>query len=189
MAGPMQREATTPGTIMTSEMGDELALSCTSIRDAMKRSLFNKKAQRPGSLRDVLKAQRRTFTLTLDEYWHRYEKRDKAMEKDYYSGSYTMKEIGEHFGVHAVTVGRAVRKNRADKIGSDHAIQLIFIILFKNKTCYSCLKPRFPAQNEHCKRISVFAIHGVSTLPLSSAPLSVVQVSFQFPQQTLCFLR
>jgi len=32
------------------------------------------------------------------------------MAKAYYSGSYSMKEIGDHFGVHAVTVGRAVRK-------------------------------------------------------------------------------
>jgi transposase len=32
------------------------------------------------------------------------------MAKAYYSGSYTMKEIDDHFGVHAVTVGRAVRK-------------------------------------------------------------------------------
>ena len=32
------------------------------------------------------------------------------MVKAYYSGSYNMKEIGDHFGVHAVTVGRAVEK-------------------------------------------------------------------------------
>ena len=50
------------------------------------------------------------ITLTLDEYRQRYEKRDEAMAKAYYSGRYAMKEIGEHFGVHAVTVGRAVRK-------------------------------------------------------------------------------
>ncbi len=70
----------------------------------------HKKAQRPESLRDVSKAQRRTFTLTLDEYRQRYEERDEAMAKAYYSGTYTRKEIGDYFGVHAVTVGRAVRK-------------------------------------------------------------------------------
>jgi len=70
----------------------------------------HKKAQRPESLRDVSKTQRRTFSLTLDKYRQRYEKRDEAMAKAYYSGSYSMKEIGDHFGVHAVTVGRAVRK-------------------------------------------------------------------------------
>ncbi len=61
-------------------------------------------------LRDVWNAQRRTFSLTLDEYGQRYEKRDEAMANAYYSGSYSMKEIGDHFGVHAVTMGRAVRK-------------------------------------------------------------------------------
>ncbi len=55
------------------------------------------------SLRDISKAQRRTFTLTLAEYGQRYDKRDEAMAKAYYSGTYTMKEIGEYFRVHAVT--------------------------------------------------------------------------------------
>ncbi len=62
------------------------------------------------SLRDVPKAQRRTFNLTLIERRQRYEKRGEAMARAYSSGSYSMKEIGEHFGVHAVTVGCAVRK-------------------------------------------------------------------------------
>ncbi len=70
----------------------------------------HKKTQKPKSLRDISKAQRRTFTLTLDEYRQRYEKRDEAMARAYSSGTYTMKEIGEYFGVHAVTLGRAVRK-------------------------------------------------------------------------------
>ncbi|MBT4811658.1 MAG: addiction module toxin RelE, partial [Thiotrichales bacterium] len=33
-----------------------------------------------------------------------------AMAKAYLSGGYTMKEIGDHFGVHYMTVSRAVRK-------------------------------------------------------------------------------
>ncbi|MCP4410822.1 MAG: addiction module toxin RelE, partial [Gammaproteobacteria bacterium] len=55
----------------------------------------HKKAQKPKSLRDVSKAQRRAFTLTLDEYRQRYEIRDEAMANAYYSGAYTMKEIGD----------------------------------------------------------------------------------------------
>jgi hypothetical protein len=70
----------------------------------------HKKDKKPESLRDISKAQRRVFTLTLDEYRQRYGKRDEAMAKAYYSGSYTMKQIGDHFGVQAVTVGCAVRK-------------------------------------------------------------------------------
>ncbi|MEN8132841.1 MAG: hypothetical protein ABFS45_22205 [Pseudomonadota bacterium] len=70
----------------------------------------HKKTQQPKSLRDISKAQRRAFTLTLEEYRQRHEIRDEAMARAYYSGTYTMKEIGEYFGVHAVMVGRAVRK-------------------------------------------------------------------------------
>jgi REP element-mobilizing transposase RayT len=68
------------------------------------------KTQRPESLRNVSKAQRRAFSLPLSEYRQRYKERDEAMANAYYSGTYTMKEIGDHFGVHEVTVGRAVRK-------------------------------------------------------------------------------
>ncbi len=74
---------------------------------------WHKKAQKSESLRDVSRAQRRTFSLTLDEYRQRYEERDEAIARAYYSGSYSMKEIGEHFDVHAVTVGRAARLTNA----------------------------------------------------------------------------
>ena len=39
------------------------------------------------------------------------------MTQAYRSGAYTMAEIGEHFGVHYMTVSRAVRKYEASLKG------------------------------------------------------------------------
>ncbi|MCP4410365.1 MAG: hypothetical protein GY807_21990 [Gammaproteobacteria bacterium] len=46
----------------------------------------------------------------LIEYGQRYEIRDEAMARAYYSETYTLKETGGYFGVHAVTVECAVRR-------------------------------------------------------------------------------
>lgn len=61
-------------------------------------------------LREVSKAQRRSLALPLMEYRKRYELRDEAMARAYSSGAYTMAQIGEFFGVHYMTVSRAVRR-------------------------------------------------------------------------------
>ncbi len=42
-----------------------------------------------------------------------YSERDAAMAQAYASGLYTMRAIGEFFGVHYMTVSRAVRKFEA----------------------------------------------------------------------------
>lgn len=60
-------------------------------------------------LRDVSKAHRRTLALPLAEYQTRYPDRNEAMSQAYQSGAYTMAEIARHFGVHYMTVSRAVR--------------------------------------------------------------------------------
>jgi hypothetical protein len=64
----------------------------------------------PEQLREVSKAQRRSVALSLDEYRMRHPDRDQAIAQAYLSGAYTMAEIGRHFGVHYMTVSRAVRK-------------------------------------------------------------------------------
>lgn len=71
------------------------------------------------SLREVSKAQRRSVALELTTYQARYPDRTEAMARAYFSGAYTMAEIGAHFGVHYMTVSRAVkcfeqRKNNCD---------------------------------------------------------------------------
>lgn len=66
-------------------------------------------------LREISKAQRRTVALSLDEYQQRYQTRNEAMAEAYLSGAYTMATIGDHFGVHYMTVSRAVRQFEGKK--------------------------------------------------------------------------
>ena len=68
----------------------------------------------PEALREVSKAHRRSVALSLDEYQMRHPDRDQAIARAYLSGAYTMAEIGCHFGVHYMTVSRAVRKFEED---------------------------------------------------------------------------
>jgi hypothetical protein len=44
----------------------------------------------------------------------RHPDRDQVIAHAYLSGAYTMAEIGGHFGVHYMTVSRAVRKFEED---------------------------------------------------------------------------
>lgn len=65
---------------------------------------------KPEALREVSKAHRRSLAPPLDEYQRCYSNKDEAMAQAYLSGAYTMAEIGRHFGVHYITVSRALRK-------------------------------------------------------------------------------
>ena len=71
---------------------------------------------KPEQLRKISKAQRKSLALPLTEYQQRYSQRQEAMARAYLSGAYTMREIGEYFGVHYMTVSRAVRWFEAEKI-------------------------------------------------------------------------
>jgi len=62
-----------------------------------------------GSLREIPAAQKRPVAKSLSFYQRENKGRNLAMAKAYLSGAYSMREIGEFFGVHAMTVGRAVR--------------------------------------------------------------------------------
>lgn len=61
-------------------------------------------------LNEVSKSQSRTLALPLADYAHRWPERNEGMARAYFSGAYTMREIAEHFGVHYMTVSRAVRR-------------------------------------------------------------------------------
>jgi len=63
----------------------------------------------PDELSEIPMTQRRTIAKTLDEFRLATTDRNDAMAQAYLSGAYTMKAIGEHFGVHYMTVSRAVR--------------------------------------------------------------------------------
>ncbi|HZV65106.1 MAG TPA: transposase [Telluria sp.] len=64
----------------------------------------------PDLIRAVSKAQRRSLALPLAGYQARYPSRDEAMALAYLSTAYTMRQIGEYFGVSDKTVSRAVQK-------------------------------------------------------------------------------
>ncbi len=67
-------------------------------------------AVKPGDdLREVPRAQRRPFVLSLAEFERKHETRKQAMVAAYLSGAYTLQEVGDHFGVHYATVSRAVK--------------------------------------------------------------------------------
>ncbi len=66
------------------------------------------------NLRELSKAHKRSIAKTLEQYQAEEASRNMAMAKAYLSGGYTMKEIGDHFGVHYMTVSRAVRKFEAE---------------------------------------------------------------------------
>ena len=73
-----------------------------------------KQNKKPEALREISKAHRRILALSLDEYKQNHPSRNEAMVRAYLSGAYSMAEIGEYFGVHYMTVSRAVRKFEGD---------------------------------------------------------------------------
>lgn len=62
-----------------------------------------------GASNEVPRSQRHGRAVSLAEFQRRHHDRDQAMASAYASGQYTMKAIAQHFGVHYVTVSRAVR--------------------------------------------------------------------------------
>jgi len=62
------------------------------------------------SLDEVPKIERRQVEKSLQQFREEYPDRDRSMAAAYLSGAFTMKEIGAFFGVHYMTVSRAVKK-------------------------------------------------------------------------------
>lgn len=72
--------------------------------------LMQGRAQRLCPSTEVPRLQRQVSIVPLAEYQRRHDNRDEAMASAYASGHYTMHAIAQYFGVHYVTVSRAVRK-------------------------------------------------------------------------------
>lgn len=64
-----------------------------------------------GNLAEVTRAQRRSLAEPLAEYEQRYGDQHDAMARAYLSGAYSMQGVAAQFGVHYVTVSRAVRRH------------------------------------------------------------------------------
>lgn len=69
-----------------------------------------RRVQRRGGLQEISKAQRRSLVPSLVEYRASHADRAEAMARAFLSGAYTMAEIGAFFGVHYMTVSRAVKR-------------------------------------------------------------------------------
>jgi putative transposase len=67
-------------------------------------------AKAPPDLAEVSRAQRRSLAKPLAHYAQVHADRSRAMATAYLSGGYTMKDVAAHFGVHYMTVSRAVRR-------------------------------------------------------------------------------
>jgi REP element-mobilizing transposase RayT len=68
------------------------------------------KVKTEGQLQEFSKTQKKTLVLPLAKYATKFATRNEAMARAYYTGAYTMREIAEYFGVHYMTVSRAVRR-------------------------------------------------------------------------------
>ena len=63
-----------------------------------------------GDIKEVSRLERRPLAKSLEWYAKQYADPQQVMAIAYQSGDYTMKQIGEWFGVHYATVSRAVKK-------------------------------------------------------------------------------
>jgi hypothetical protein len=70
------------------------------------------------TLREVSKAHRRSVALTLAAYQEHYLDKNEAMAQAYLSGAYTTVQIGQHSGMHYMTVSRAVRQFEGKRKGT-----------------------------------------------------------------------
>ncbi|WP_372882325.1 transposase [Psychromonas sp.] len=68
--------------------------------------------ERFGDLEEIPLKQRRSSPLTLQQYQAQSTSRNEAIMLAYKSGGYTLKEIGEYFGLHYSRVSRVVAKGK-----------------------------------------------------------------------------
>lgn len=69
----------------------------------------------PENLRMLSKAQRKPLARSLCYYVDQFANAKQGMAEAYGSGAYTMREIAEVFGVHEMTVSRAVRAFESER--------------------------------------------------------------------------
>lgn len=60
-------------------------------------------------LSEVPRKQKQDPLKTLDYFKGKYSDRNEAMARAYLSGQFTLKEVGDHFGVHYSTVSKALK--------------------------------------------------------------------------------
>ena len=63
-------------------------------------------------LSEIPSSQRRGIVKKIEEYEHEANSRNDAIALAYRSGGYTLKELGEHFGLHYATVSRLLKNTK-----------------------------------------------------------------------------
>ena len=90
------------------ELRNQIFLGDESFVESLQRHLEADK-----KLSEVPLAQRRVAPKALDEYERQATTRNEAIALAYASGGYTMKEIGEYFGLHYSRVSRVLNAEKA----------------------------------------------------------------------------
>lgn len=62
------------------------------------------------SLKDIPKKRKQAPVKPLSYCAERYKTRDECISQSYWSGHYTLAQVGEYFGVSYATVSRAVKQ-------------------------------------------------------------------------------
>lgn len=77
---------------------------------------MQRKVQADRRLSEVPKTQRRTVARPLSWYFQTHRDRDSAVFEAFRSGAYSMREIGDHLGLHYSTISRIIRRNEGEKV-------------------------------------------------------------------------
>jgi putative transposase len=66
-------------------------------------------AVEPESLDSIVRTQRRSVAMPLEEYAGKYGNGEEAMARAYLSTAYTVQQVADYFGISARSAGRAIR--------------------------------------------------------------------------------
>ncbi len=75
-------------------------------------SMLGKLGKSKQLVSDIPQLQTRTKPVSLDEYEQPCTDRNQAIHSAFSSGGYTMKAIGEHFGLHYTSISRIVNSEK-----------------------------------------------------------------------------
>jgi putative transposase len=70
-----------------------------------------KRRKKSGDLSEIPRIQREPPPKPLEYYTRRYRNRNRAITAAYDSGQYSLKAIGDHFGLHYTTISRIVKQS------------------------------------------------------------------------------
>jgi len=73
---------------------------------------MQEKVNNKADLSEIPTAQKRAVAKPLIYYTNRYKNRDRSIVEAYSSGAYSMKQIGEHIGLHYSWVSRIIKEAR-----------------------------------------------------------------------------